>query len=158
MTAGLIAGAVMIAVALVVSAAEGNGFWFPAQLIGGAVFGVSAILGGTAPAITGLLTHFLWSAILGGIFGSLINRTTGLAEAIGGGLLFSVATWAVMTFAVLPWVNPTLSDRVALTPYWWFAYHLVWGATLSCAAPLQRAFLRSEHVPYPGFERTKKAA
>ena len=143
MTAGLLGGIAFGVLSMVVSAALGQGFWFPMQLIGGLFYGVNVILGGNAPAITGIFTHLIWAVILGGIFASFVRPYTADSTAVIGGLVFGVAVWAVMTYAILPWANPTLSERVALMPNWWFAYHLVFGLVLGSTPALMRAYARS---------------
>jgi hypothetical protein len=142
--AGIVSGVVMAATAMVVSAAMGNGFWFPVHLIGASLYGVDAILGGMAPGITGLLLHLGVSACYGAIFGLMTRIASPGYSASGGGMLYGVAVWAVMTFAILPWLNPTMFERVALTPYWWFAYHLEFGVVLGAAPAIARAMRETE--------------
>lgn len=144
--AGLVAGACMAVVLCVHSAAVGMDFWLPIQLMSGVFYGPDAILGGAGPTITGLLVHFVSSAILGFIFALLMRPRTPTSDAVAFGLIFGIVVWALRTYLTLPAFNPTLSDRATLIPGWWFVAHLAFGAGLGSLSNARRSLARRLRV------------
>lgn len=137
--AGLIAGLVMALTAMIRSAAVGESFWMPMQQIAATFYGVEALVGGTGVVVAGVLTHLVVSAIYGMIFGLFVGRKTLVGSAFVSGLVYGVVIWAFMTWVILPLVNEVMLERVELQPWWWFAYHLVYGGLLLLTPPLAEA-------------------
>lgn len=150
--AGLISGAVMALIMMTRSLTQNGDFWLAMNQIAAMVYGPDALLGGTA-TLVGILIHFAVAAGWGLLFGLIASRISNTG-AFWAGLIFGAAVWAIMTFAVLPLVNNIMRERVDLIPGWWFAYHLIYGAVLSLAAPFAKTFAdRAEahahaHVPH----------
>lgn len=133
--AGVVAGMVMGLVAMFRALGMGMSFWLPMQQIGALFYGVNALLGGVGPTIVGMMIHLAMSAGAGLLFGLVAARLPGVV-AFFLGLLYGAGIWAMTTFLILPLIDPTMSDRVALAPGWWFGYHLIFGAVLALASPL----------------------
>jgi hypothetical protein len=126
---GLLAGLVMIVVAMVVSAGRGAGFWLPVRSIGALFFGVNALVGGAGVLAAAFAFHLAFATLLGSGFGTVVGRVrAGSAFALG--ISYGIAIWAAMTFGILPAIDPTMSTRVGMIPVWWFAFHLIYGGMM----------------------------
>lgn len=128
--AGLIAGIVMAMIAMVRAAAMGAGATTPVKEIAALVLGVQALIGGMGTLMIGLVIHLVFSVVLGAIFAGLIGAMAP-AKAFGFGIAYGITVWAAMTFGLLPWTNPTMAARVAMTPGSWFVLHLIFGGCCS---------------------------
>jgi hypothetical protein len=137
--AGLGAGTVMWLCLMCWTASRGQGFWPPLQLVAGTFLGVSAVLGGAAAGVLGAALHLLASAFWGLLFGALVDPYARPRQVVWGGLLYGAAVWLVMSFSVLPVLDPVMGERMALMPGAWFACHLVYGACLTITPRLRRA-------------------
>jgi uncharacterized membrane protein YagU involved in acid resistance len=140
--AGVIAGAVMGAASMFLAAHNGQGLLSPLYMTAGLFWGVGALVSGHGVALVGLICHLVFSGILGAIFALMTRGTETLGPALVGGLAYGVMVWAVMTYLVQPWANPTMNDRVALIQGWWFIEHLVYGAMLFTTPIFCRAIQR----------------
>lgn len=150
--AGLIAGIVMALVAMGRSASAGMSFWLPMQLIAGWFYGVDALIGGGWVVLVGIVIHLAVSAGYGLVFGLIAARIPA-AGSFWAGIAYSVTIWVLMTYLVVPGLDPTMAQRVALVPAgWWFGYHLFYGATLTLASPFAQRFAQraKTHVPTAG--------
>jgi hypothetical protein len=155
--AGVIAGACMAVLLMIVSAAAGMGFWHPLALAGGLFYGVNAILDGIGPVLTGVIAHLSLTAVLGAIFGSLLSKEQGtVGRAAGWGLLYGIPCWAVTTYILLPLLNPTMGARVDLAPGWWFLSFLTFGFVLGVTPIIRQAIGRD--LEEPVLEERPKAA
>lgn len=141
---GSISGAIaglgsLIAAMIHTRALSGDHFLFPKLVSGGSV-------------ITGILLHFLVAVSFGIIFAAIhpwqgLRKTQPIGDrAVAAGVLFSTLLWAVMTFGVLPWANPSLRAYVQENPYSWYGYHLIYG-TLLLASPILRRRYAVKHSP-----------
>ena len=144
--AGLIAGMVMGLVAMFHALSSGMSFWLPMQQIAGVVYGVEAVLGGVGPTVVGIIIHLALSACFGLLFGLIVARLP-MRGTLWLGLAYGVAIWLVASFAILPAINPTMQDRVAIMPGWWFGLHMIFGAVLSLASPFGRNFAERATPP-----------
>ena len=140
--AGLLGGVLMAAVAMIQSAAVDLGFWLPLKLIAGLYFGVEALIGDGGVIVFGAITHLVTASLWGVVFAGLAGGRLHPGLAIIAGLGFGVAVWFIMTYAVLPFANPTMLDRVNLSMGWFFVYHLIFGATLALSPQMARGFHR----------------
>jgi hypothetical protein len=146
--AGIIAGLGMFLILCLVSAGLGTGFWLPVQTASGIFYGPMSILGGAGPTILGLLTIVVTSAILGAVFSYFLRADqTGSSQVISG-LVFGVIVWALASYIGMPILNPTMSERMALVPGWWFIANLAFGAILGAvpASAKTRTHTRFEDV------------
>jgi hypothetical protein len=151
LVAGVIAGAVMALVWMIKAGIEGAGFFLPARAIAGTYYGAEALAAGGGWAITlGVLTHVVVSAFWGLLFAWVGGARMSTGAACFAGLLYGIAIWALMSYAVLPAINPAMLGRVSDEPGWWFGYHLIFGGMLLLTPGLARAFStrrRIERVP-----------
>lgn len=133
--AGWIAGAIMLLTWMAAAVSDGAELLDPLQWVGGSTG-------------AGLLIHFVVSGLLGAAFGMLIGwQPPGFRDqpvgdrALVSGLAYGVLVWAVMTWIVLPFVNPTMKLRVESFPVWWFLLHMIYGSTLLLAPVFRRKIL-----------------
>ncbi len=128
--AGLIGGTLMGVLLMAASAAAGQGFWFPMMQIAAVAFGLDALVGGIGVLLTGLIVHFVTATALGAGFGWIMPAGTAPRTALFLGIFYSVAAWAIATFAMLPAFDPVMAQRIQLTPTAWFVGHLIYGTAL----------------------------
>jgi hypothetical protein len=148
--AGILAGSVMAAAAMIYSAANGSGFFLPVRNIAATWYGASALVGGAGVLIVGLLTHLGTSALWGGIFAALSPRRKSVPVALVEGLFWGVVVWAVTSFAVMSWINPTMyAGTVEKDGVWWFILHLIYGAALVVTLGFVRRIAAGWPLPEP---------
>lgn len=133
---GFLAGALMALVAMIRSAAVGLGFWLPMKLISGLYFGVDTLLGGAPAVVLGIGTHLLVACFWGIVFALVTRGRLLLPFGFAAGLAYGAAVWAIMTYLVLPWADPTMLARANVAMNWFFFYHLVFGITLGLGSSL----------------------
>ena len=142
LAAGAIAGAfggfLMAALGMAYGSWVDTGFWLPAKVIAATVLGVEAMVGGPATVALGLILHLAVTAALGAVFAALLARSATSGAALALGFAFAAVVYATVTWAVLPWANPTMKARVDLTPAAFFAQHLLFGAALGLVPHLRR--------------------
>jgi hypothetical protein len=136
--AGIVGGVLMITWLMSHSGAVGAGFWLPLRLVGATAFGIDALLGGVLVLAVGLFLHMVVSAAWGALFGLVEPRQVTLGTGIALGMLWGMAVLIVMTYLVLPFVNPIMVERVALMVGGWIAGHLIYGACLGLTAVFRR--------------------
>lgn len=128
--AGALAGLGMALWLAVYAGGVGLGFWLPLHAIGALFYGPVALVRADAAAL-GLLTHLLFAAALGTLFFLAAPRGATRGALYLGGAAFGMGVWLVMTFLVVPIVNPTLHARIALTQTSWLIGHFVFGLVLA---------------------------
>jgi hypothetical protein len=136
---GVLAGIAMALIAMVTASMMGAGFLAPMKLIAATFYGAPALEGGARVIMAGLGMHVVTSAIFGITF-AFITR---LALFTPGGLLagstaFGVAIWALMTYFVLPAIDPVMRNHLAAAP--WFIEHVVFGMALGLTPFFERHF------------------
>ena len=130
--AGILAGIVMAMVAMFYAAANGSGFFLPVRSIAATWYGANALLGGAGVLIAGLATHLGTSAFGGVVFAALPSSRKSATVALLSGLVWGVVVWAILSIAVMPWLNPTMyAGTVGREPVWWFVLHLIYGGMLA---------------------------
>ena len=139
---GVAAGVIMALVAMVHTFLFGLGFWLPMKLVAALYFGVGALIGGAGTVIAGILTHLAVAGAIGLVFGWALGNWIHKASGLAAGILTGVAIWALNTFVLLTWINPTMLDREMMGAGWWFVYHLVFGGLLLFTAPVIGALER----------------
>lgn len=125
---GIVAAMVMLIFWTVVSATTGASGLEPLHLIGATFFGEEALARPLASSAIGLLTHIVVGAGFGWLFGVASRRIQSTPLLLAAGLAYAAAIFLVMTFLVLPWVNPLMASRVDAG--WFFVYHLAFGLLL----------------------------
>jgi hypothetical protein len=143
--AGIIGAVLMGMWAMIQMALQGMGFWMPMELIDGTWAGPLVILGGAGYALGGLLTHMMFAAVTGAVFGLILPRGAGWGAALIGGLLYGAVIWVMMAFIGLPLLNSTMSARVNMMQGSFFWEHLLYGFGLSFTPLLRRSFTRASH-------------
>lgn len=150
LAAGALAGAaggMLFALAAVAHAAlSGTGVFFPARLVGATMVGPAALVLGPEASLYGLGLHMLVSIAFGVMFAMIVDRSTRVGPALLGGMAVGIAALAVMTFLVVPHVNPTLHARIPLVPGAWFFGHVLFGLGLATAPWLRRRMSRAREV------------
>ncbi|MGH9467449.1 MAG: hypothetical protein ACRD1Y_08835 [Terriglobales bacterium] len=136
--AGLIASAVMLFAAMGWLSLAGLGFWTVPREVAAGVEGLPALLGGAGTVITGICLFLATGVILGIIYSWLALRIEAKKTSLLAGVVYSIGVWAVMTFAILPGLDPILRTRLALLMGTWFWWHLVYGAMLFMTPALRR--------------------
>jgi hypothetical protein len=135
---GLFGGLVLGVWAAARSFGLGLGPLFPLRLAAASLLGTEALVGGAGIVVLGLLLHTLTAVLWGLLFAALVPRRTPAALAVVYGLLYGAGVLLVMTYLVLPVVDPALRMRALLIPgSWWFG-HLLFGVTLACVPALER--------------------
>jgi uncharacterized membrane protein YagU involved in acid resistance len=151
--AGLVSGTGMALVSMLISTVFGDEAFFPMKLIGATFFGVEAIIGGLSVILAGLLTHYLLSVLFGVIFASLTKSEFTVFISFWEGIIYGVGIWSVMNYIVLPILNPTMNDRVALSPSSFFLEHLVFGGLLLFTPKFRKRFSRKLELESAHFEK-----
>jgi len=134
----------MILIACLVSSAHGMHFSAPLTYVGGLFWGVDALVGSAIVPIIGLFVLWIVSGLLGLLFSALTPPRASSEGAFTAGILYGIGVWAFMTYLILPWADPTMYDRMALEPGWWFAENVVFGAVLAITPALRNFFARRE--------------
>jgi len=145
-TAGALAGVAMVLFLCVYALATGMGFLTPLRLLGATFYGRGALNAtlGFGPAFWGLCLHLAVSIALGVFFAAIVSRDTGPMAATSGGIAYGLAAWALLTFLVLPVVNPVMRRALQDFSIGWFAAHVPFGATLGLAQQLRRTLATRE--------------
>ena len=100
---GLLAGTLDITAAFVEAGLEGRSPVSLLQGIAGGLLGMSSFRGGLATAALGAFFHFLIATTAAAVFYLASRKLTFLVKhAIPSGLLYGVAVYVFMAFAVLP--------------------------------------------------------
>lgn len=130
---GVIGGMVMAMFAMIFAAANGKGFLMPLKLIAATLFSKDAMSGGAGVLLVGLMIHMMASIGWGIIFAAVMRRALSTANGIPIGAIFGIVVWAIMTFVVLPLVNPVMRQSVSMMPGAWFIEHVLFGMGVGLA-------------------------
>lgn len=136
--AGIIGGVIMAMFVMIVAAVKGMGFLMPLKLIGATLFGKDAMADGVGVLLVGLMIHMIASIGWGILFTAVFQRALSVANGIPIGAIFGIIVWAIMTFVVLPLVNPIMRQSVSMMPGAWFIEHLLFGMGAGLAPLLNR--------------------
>lgn len=144
--AGLVGGVVMLLFAMIVTAARGLGFWLPARGIAASVLGVTALVMGGGAVVLGVALHLAvaaaWGLLFSWLFAWLAGHEPQPAFALLVGIVYGLLVLAVMTWLVLPWLDPTWFVRVRAMSTMWIGAHLLYGASM-VFVPMFTAVARS---------------
>ena len=101
--ATLVAGTLDILSAFVYTLIPGHSPIAMLKILGSAVLGDSAMHGGWAAAVVGLLLHFAIMAVMAAFFILIANRMPVLKTRwLVAGIAYGIGLWAVMNLIVLP--------------------------------------------------------
>ena len=137
---GVAAGCAMALWLVVYAAFTGLGAFTPIKLIAGTFYGSSTLQAGWGPVFWGFAIHLAISVAFAILYGAMVHRDTEPFQAVMGGIIFGFALWLVMTFLVLPVVNPVMRADIASAPIGWFGAHLPFGAVLGAVPQVRRWF------------------
>ncbi|MBK7857172.1 MAG: hypothetical protein IPJ65_00855 [Archangiaceae bacterium] len=139
---GLAGGVLMAVWAMFATLALGLGPFAVPQLIGATFRGPEALLQGPTTIVIGVVLHLLVSAFFGTLFSMLVRRDTPRGIAALAGVAFSLGVFVLMTFVVMPVVNPVMSSRVAMMIGTVLVMHVLYGVALGTTPILRRKFAR----------------
>ncbi|HEX5411928.1 MAG TPA: hypothetical protein VFZ27_08705 [Terriglobia bacterium] len=118
----------------------GMGASLPWQLIAGTYYGPMAMVGAAGVTAIGVLTHLTIAAAFGVLFAAITVRHESAGHLFLWGIVFGVAVWAFMTYAIVPVFDTTINVRIPMFALFFFFMHLVFGAfTGLFTPPLRRS-------------------
>jgi hypothetical protein len=136
--AGLAGGVLMLIWLMLRAELGGAGAGYPLRSIGATFAGPAALVGGTEVVLRGLFLHLAVAIAWGlGFAWSSSPRTRG-GGALLMSLLYALGVLLVMTWLVLPAVNPTLNARLPILLVDWIAAHALYGVALAMTPWLLR--------------------
>jgi hypothetical protein len=137
--AGITGAIVMAMWSMGYAAAQGLGFFLPMRLIAATFFGVEALVGGAGVLLAGMMLHFVTASAWGVLFALLLPRRAGYGLSLLAGLIYgAVVVLAVMTYGILPLLDPIMRERVELTMFSWIVTHVIYGVVLGLLTPFLR--------------------
>ncbi|HET9784057.1 MAG TPA: hypothetical protein VFP94_03750 [Terriglobales bacterium] len=145
--AGVIAGAVTLAVGMTWSSGMGLGAELIPHAMAGVVNGPLALLGGWGALLGGWSLTLAGGAILGLIYAAIGWRVRSYGTALLYGILAGILVWAVLDRWLLPAWNPVLAAYTPLLGASWFWLHVLYGVVLSLSVPLRRGLAGSHLAP-----------
>jgi uncharacterized membrane protein YagU involved in acid resistance len=120
------------------AAVTGYGPLFPLNQVGAAFRGPEALVGGATVMLSGLLLHAVASIVFGTLFSAAVTQKTRLPASIVGGMVYAMLVLLFMTYAVLPYANPIMRERVIASPAGWFFAHVAFGVGVGLAPLFKR--------------------
>jgi len=110
----------------------------PVVAVAALFMGPRALVAGPGAVLAGVAIHAVVSAAIGIAFAAIVPRFVGAGPALAYGLAASGVVMLVMTFAVLPWADPTLVARAAFFPVTWIFVHALFGVGLAFVPAFRR--------------------
>lgn len=136
--AGVLAGGGMAVFLMVYGGATGIGAFTPLKLLGATFFRHDALTRpGLGVVFWGLVLHLAISAAIGILYAALVKPGMDPMPAVAGGIVFALLVWVVMTFAILPLVDPAMRAASSDMSMGWFGAHVVYGAVVGIAQQLR---------------------
>lgn len=147
LVAGALGAALMGIVLMLGSSMIGRGFWTPLQQIGAVVVRDRWQEMAALSALIGLVVHFAFGSLLGGIFALVTRRIEARSLLAMLGLVYAGLVYLVMTFLVLPWADPWFIYRTNIGRL--LVAYAVFGLMVGLAIPSaeRRISERSERAP-----------
>jgi hypothetical protein len=136
--AGIVGGILMAVWAMIATSALGLGPLVVPQLIGATFQGPEALVRGAGTVALGLVVHLLVSAGFGVLFATLVRRDTPLGVGMLAGVAYAMALFVLMTFIVVPVVNPVMSNRVSMMVGTTLIMHLLYGIGVGLTPLIRR--------------------
>ncbi len=109
----------------------GLGGLTPLRLIGGTLYRHSALAPGPWPAFWGFVLHLTIASAFGVLYAAITGTTRqDPLVVVAGAIVYGLLVWLVMTFLVMPVIDPFMRVRVSDLSMAWFSAHVVYGALL----------------------------
>jgi uncharacterized membrane protein YagU involved in acid resistance len=143
--AGTIGGILMIGFMMVYADVTGAGLTTPLKALGAFVYGVEALVAGPEAMLIGALIQLGFAIVLGILFALSVTRATSTLAALFSGIIVGIVIWVAMDLFVLPFVNPTMAERMELVPQAYFIAHLLYGFGLGLTPAFIRTFPSERH-------------
>ncbi len=138
--AGLVGGIGMIAwLAIFGLFVDGVGLLGVPKLIGATFYGRAALGPGFGAAWWGLVLHMAVSIGFGVLFAAVAKRELDPMVEVAGAIVYGLFLWLVLTFVVMPAVDPVMREWIPRLSSGWFGAHVVYGACLGLVPQLRRA-------------------
>jgi hypothetical protein len=138
--AGLIGGVLMVVWAMFATLAQGLGPFAIPQLIGAAFRGPEALIQGPLTIVWGAVLHLVVSASFGVLFATLVRRDTPGGIATLAGIAYGLGLFVLMSFVVVPVVDPVMSNRVSMMIGTVLVMHVLYGVGVGLTPRLRREF------------------
>ncbi|MGA9523086.1 MAG: hypothetical protein WBV82_16580 [Myxococcaceae bacterium] len=139
--AGLFGGLLVAAFAVLACGNMGIYLLEPFRWMGASFQGMQPGAG-AATVLFGVLLHVIMSALFGVLFAAIVRRDLRIEVALLIGMAYGAALMVLMTFIVIPLVNPFLREQVRLMEGPWIIGHLMYGACLA-SLPALRSRVRA---------------
>jgi uncharacterized membrane protein YagU involved in acid resistance len=143
--AGIVGAVLMTGFMITYSSIVGEGGMMPLKALGAIVYGVEALVAGSTAILAGASIQIGFSIALGIAFALFTPRRTSITRALFAGIAFGIVIWLVMDLVLLPFMNPTMADRLALMPLAYFIAHLLYGIGLGMTPIFIRTFSKKRH-------------
>ncbi|MEW5916105.1 MAG: hypothetical protein AB1762_06855 [Gemmatimonadota bacterium] len=137
--AGIVGGALLMSFAIGTSVMNGGDILSPFRLAGATFIGPAAMNGGTAIILYGALVYLVTSIVWGILFAAILPRDASPGSAFVAGLVYGLVVMLIMSYAVLPLVNPVMRSAVEGTTSFTME-HLIYGGSLALVPMLRRRF------------------
>lgn len=135
--AGLVGGLAMAAFLMVFTVYTGQGLLTPLQLFGGTFYGRAALDSGFGSAFWGLALHLAVSIAFGVLFAAMFRRDAPPLFEVVSAIVYALALWVVLTFAVMPVVDPVMRQAIPGMSFAWFGAHVVYGCGVGLTQQLR---------------------
>jgi hypothetical protein len=145
--AGIVAGAVALALGMVWTSGMGLGTELIPHALVTVATGPIALLGGWGALVGGWALGLAGAAVLGLIYAAIGWRVRAYGTALLYGILFAIIVWAILDRWLLVKWNPVLAAYVPLLGASWFWLHVLYGVVLSLSVPLRRGFAGARPAP-----------
>lgn len=139
-SAGLLAGALMLAFMVAAAATAGLTPAWPLKLTAGTLMGPDALEEGAAAALLGLVLWAVVSTALGILFAAITPRDYSFPSAAVVGLGYALLVMPIMVTLVLPRVNPTMRAEMPAAGGAWVLAYAVFGLLLGLVPRFRRRF------------------
>jgi hypothetical protein len=136
--AGVLGGLGMAAFMMTYCAFTGAGLLTPLKLFGATFYRGSALGPGFGAAFWGLVLHLAVSAALGVLFSAMFRADTAPLFEVAAAIVYALFAWLILTFLVLPVVDPVMRRAVPSMSAAWFGSHVVYGSVLGATKQLKR--------------------
>jgi hypothetical protein len=140
---GLIGGVLMAVWAMISTTAQGLGAFAVLELIGAAFRGPEALIKGPFTLVFGIVLHLVVASAFGVLFATLVRRDTPATIATIAGFAYGLGLFVLMSFVVVPVVDPVMSNRVSMMIGTVLTMHVLYGFGVGLAPRLRREFARA---------------
>ena len=134
--AGIVGAIGMWIFAGIVAITHGQGFFTPMELISATFLRNQGVPMGAGPIILGFFIHFVVGAFWGVLFAGLLPWGLDMGRKLFVALIYAGGVFLFMSYLVMPWASPPMYAQ--LHPWWFLAYHGLYGLCLWLVLPLRR--------------------